>query len=181
MKKLSNAEILARFEWLYQIKNKEIAPTPEQAKLLESTKAFCTLEVPERFESISYNSLKKYCSSLTLPFHLRGTNSNWENMLHLREDAYRSIIYLTIETESVDTEILLSEMSKHMHRQETAYFALFREIRALIESDPTLPELSRKRLTQVLSQSRSLYMTTFSNPARYEDPTSLRLIDGGKS
>jgi hypothetical protein len=181
MKKLTSSQVVERFEWLYQVKNREITVTQEQIKLLENTKAFCTLEIPEKFTSISYNSLKKYCSTVSLPGHLRGPDAAWDHILRLREDAYRSTVDFQTEGEAVNTEQLLAEMSRHMHRYETAYFSLFREIRTIAESDPNLPDLSRKRLIQALSQSKALQMTTFANPVRYEESTSLKIIDGGKS
>ncbi|QXI54248.1 hypothetical protein [Pseudomonas alvandae] len=181
MKKLTSSQVVERFEWLYQVKNREITATQEQIKLLESTKAFCALEIPGKFKPIAYNSLKKYCSTISLPIHLLGQGAAWDHILRLREDAYRSTIDYQTDCETVNTDQLLEEMSRHMHRYETAYFSLFREIRAIAESDRNLPDLSRKRLVQALSQSKALQMTTFANPVRYEESTSLKIIDGGKS
>lgn len=181
MKKLTSFQVVERFEWLYQVKHKEITINPAQIELLVSTKSFCTLEIPDRFKPISYNSLKKYCSTVSLPVHLRSSGGAWDHILRLREEAYKSTIDFPVEDEAVETEQLLMEMSRHMHRYETAYFSLFREIRSIAESDPNLPDLSRKRITQALSQSKALHMTTFSNPIRYEESASLKVIDGGKS
>lgn len=181
MKKLTSSQVVERFEWLYQVKNKEISINPVQVKLLENTRSFCTLEIPHRFKPISYNSLKKYCSTVSLPVHLRSSDGAWEHILRLREEAYKSTIDLRVEDEAVESEQLLMEMTRHMHRYETAYFSLFREIRSIAESDPNLPDLSRKRITQALSQSKALHMTTFTNPIRYEESAGLKIIDGGKS
>lgn len=180
MKELTSSEVLARFEWLYQIKNKALAIDSEQIKLLESTRAFCALEVPGRFRKISYNSLKKYCSAAILPAHLSNPDDAWNNLLRLREEAYKSTIDIPVDNQTVEPEQLLIEMSRHMHRYETAYFSLFREIKLIAESDPYLTDLSRKKITQALSQSKSLHMTTFANTPRYEESASLKLIDGGK-
>ncbi|WP_149037107.1 hypothetical protein [Pseudomonas syringae group genomosp. 3] len=180
MKKLTNSEVLARFEWLYLIKNKALPIDSAQIKFLETTKTFCALEVPDRFKKISYNSLKKYCSIINLPVHLRISDSSWDDILRLREEAYKSTIEFPADDKITGPEQLLTEMSKHMHRYETAYFSLFREIKSIAESDPYLTDLSRKRITQALSQSKSLHMTTFTNTARYEESASLKLIDGGK-
>lgn len=180
MKSSTNTQIIERFEWLYQVKNKEISLTPAQINLLETTKKFCTLEVPGKFTSISYNSLKKYCPPLKLPFHLRTSEAIWSHLLRLREDAYKSTIALQSDSIEIEPEQLLTEMSRHMHRYETAYFSLFREIRSIVESDPNLPDLSRKRLIQILSQSKAIHMTSFANPARYDESATLKIIDGGK-
>lgn len=181
MKTSTNTQVIERFEWLYQVKNKEIALSFEQMELFETTKKFCTLEIPGRFKPVSYNSLKKYCLSLTLPSHLRTSECVWNHLLRLREDAYKSTLVSHSETTEIESEQILSEMSRHMHRYETAYFSLFREIRSIAESDPNLPDLSRKRLTQILSQSKAIHMTSFANPARYDESANLKIIDGGKS
>lgn len=169
-----------RLIWLKSIWDGHLTPTQYHLEKLVDMKAFCTLEVHDNFEKISYNSIKNFCITQTSADRNYDADNLWEHLLSLRSKIYS--IYRPLESEAIEegptAEMKINEAYNQAQLATYAYLDLFRFFKNLVESDTTLNNSTKLQIANFLFES-NLRFEGIGADTRLSSK-SLSVIQGGK-
>ncbi|MDU8608744.1 hypothetical protein [Pseudomonas syringae group sp. 247E2] len=169
-----------RFSWLKSIWDGHLTLTQYQLEKLVDMKTFCTLEVHDNFEKISYNSIKSFCLTQTCADSSYEAENLWEHLLSLRSKIYST--YKPPESEAVEkgptAEMKINEAYNQAQLATYAYLDIFRFFKNLVESDTTLNSSTKLQIANFLFESNLRFEGIGTNTRL--SSKSLSVIQGGK-
>lgn len=184
MKITSTNNLLQRYLWLKEIRDNEIKPSKSQLDSIGDMRAFCSLSVDNRFEKISYNTLKTCCLIEGIPgVSLPPFSDSWSHFKSLRSEAYSnafSLHFIENDTPKLDYKAIEKQALLLAHLSSTAYLELFRFIKTLIESDNALADATKIKISNFLLQSTTKFESVISQTTVLESSAKWQVIEGGK-
>lgn len=183
MKKNSN--IYNRMDWLKAMLTDEIATIDVDADKLKNAKSFCTLEIPQLFGAISYNTLKSYLQKTENDeFGVHAFSDNFEFFLELRKQVYDDLVEISRSNEvekrdDVDWKRMYRNALWQSNLCSTAYLSLRREIQALLQAGESDQRLDYRRLEKALKRSAATYLKIISQEPEPVNP-ELKIVAGDK-
>lgn len=172
--------IRGRIYWLQSVWEGRVTPTRLHHDKLADMKTFCTLEVKNEFDKISYNTLKHFCISHSF-LEITHTSENlWEYMRSLRANIYATLkkARTNDDIDQPTPEMKMNEAYNQAQLATYAYLELFRFFKTLVESDTSLNYATKTQITNFLYESSLRFEGIYANQT---SPTKAwSVIQGGK-
>jgi len=180
MKNSTADNVRTRISWLQSIWNGTFMPTLAHQEKLVDMKTFCTLEIKNEFKTISYNTLKNFCTTNSLPEITHTSENLWEHLLSLRANIHTTLIQTKKDekSERPTPEMKINEAFNQAQLATLAYLEMLRFFKTLVESDSTLNHATKAQITNFLFESSLRFEDIMATPA--SSPKTWSLIQGGK-
>ncbi|MNR07357.1 hypothetical protein D3C85_1234730 [compost metagenome] len=172
--------IRGRIYWLESVWDGRVTPTTLHHDKLADMKTFCTLEVKNEFDKISYNTLKNFCINHSFSEITHTSENLWEHMCSLRANIYSTFKKARTngDIDKPTPEMKINEAYNQAQLASYAYLELFRFFKTLVESDTSLNYATKTQITNFLFESSLRFESINATPA--SPPKAWSVIQGGK-
>ncbi|WP_448144342.1 hypothetical protein [Pseudomonas silesiensis] len=180
MKNSTVENVQRRHDWLQSVWDGKLSLTKSNQEKLANMKVFCTLEILNEFDKISYNTLKNFCLKNNLPGITHTSENLWEHMRSLRAKIYSTyrLASQDIIEDKPTPEMMINEAYNQAQLATYAYLDLFRFFKNLVETDTSLNNVTKLQITNFLFESNLRFEGISANPAL--PPKAWSVIQGGK-
>lgn len=183
MKNSTINNTIQRHDWLQEIIERRMQLPDNQLYALENLQAFCKSSIPNRFDEISYNSLKKSADTALIE-KLANTDiaNGWDYLKELFERAKKIAkpIPATTTNKSKSFESINQNSAWTAHLCSLAYFDLIKRIE-LAAKTHNIDNEFRFKLSIIIDESLAKFESIVSPYSAGPDTTPFSVISGGRS